>query len=136
MGDLDDNGTISDREIQLLKAVLDAILHLGERPVTSISTGGVSPVEGTTAENGKTLALTIFDAVDRDGDGKLSLVEMVQFIQKVLTLVIGALRLTAHAYIECYMDEILKSLVAESHKKMIDKEEWMVLIMMALLTNH
>merc|ERR1711862_865719 len=132
--DLDENGTITEKEVQLLKAVLDALLHLGERPVSAVSAEGAAPVEGSVADSAKTLCATVFDAVDRDGDGKLSVREIVLFVQKLAALVLGSLRVIGHISIECVADELVKAIMGEMWKKQgmteVEKEQLMMLVMM------
>merc|ERR1711957_792211 len=44
--DIDGSGVITKKEIQLLKALLDALLHLGERACHDMSGDKVKPLEG------------------------------------------------------------------------------------------
>merc|ERR1712139_645076 len=132
--DLDGSGTITNKEIKLLKALLDAVLHLGERAVTELSEEQMKSIEGTTKENAKTLALTVYDIVDRDGNGKLSLVEFVQFMQKVVVFWLGMVKFLAHTVIECQIDEIAKCKLEQDwkakNKTEVEKDEFMQMMMM------
>jgi len=134
--DLDDSGTISSQEIALLKALLDAMLHLGERAIHNITEGEMKPVDVDMIANARTLVLTIFDVVDRDHSGKLDLVEMVQFGQKVVAFVLGILnKVYIHIGIECVFDELIKSFVELAWKQKgldeVSKDEIMMGLMMA-----
>lgn len=133
--DLDGSGTITSKEIKLLKALLDALLHLGERAVTELSEEQMKSIEGTTKENANTLALTIYDIVDRDGNGKLSLVEFVQFIQKVVVFLLAYTKFAAHTVIECQIDEVAKCKLEQDwkakNKTEVEKDEFMQMVMMA-----
>merc|ERR1719198_2324150 len=90
--DLDSSGRITSQEVRLLKAVLDALLHLGERAVHDLQSGEVKPMEGSVEDNAKELAFAIFDILDKDGDGKLSLAEMIAFCQKFVLLVLACFK--------------------------------------------
>lgn len=134
--DLDDSGTISSQEIALLKALLDAMLHLGERAIHNITEGEMKPVDVDMVANARTLVLTIFDVVDRDHSGKLDLVEMVQFGQKVVAFVLGILnKVYIHIGIECIFDELIKGFVEQCWKQKgldeVSKDEIMMGLMMA-----
>merc|ERR1712100_995567 len=91
--------------------------------------------EGTTKENAKTLALTIYDIVDRDGNGKLSLVELVQFMQKVVVFLLAYIKFASHTVIECQIDEVIKCKLAQQWKAQgkteVEKDEFMQMMMMA-----
>jgi len=133
--DLDDSGTISSEEIKLLKALLDALLNLGQRAVQDFSSGEAKPTEGSTEDHAIALATTIFDVVDRDHSGKLSLVELVQFGQKVLAFLLGFIKVYSHVIIECVFDELVKALLEVGWKSQnlteVPKEQLMMLIQMA-----
>jgi Ca2+-binding EF-hand superfamily protein len=99
--DLDKSGTISRRELNMLKALMDGFLRLGTS--TLIQTGGAQQAmlkedeqmlkelypdlfkEGgasgppTAEQEACALLLAIFDVMDRNGDGSLQLEEIVQF---------------------------------------------------------
>ena len=57
--DLDDSGTIFSAEIKLLKALLDALLNLGQRAVQDLSSGEAKPTEGSNEDHAIALATTI-----------------------------------------------------------------------------
>lgn len=133
--DLDNSGRITSNEIRLLKALLDALLHLGERATHDLSSGEVKPMEGTVEDNAKELAFAMFDVLDKDGNGKLSIDEMIAFAQKVLLLVLEMMKYNAHALLECVWDEIFKALASIGWKQAgieeVGKEQLMQTLMMA-----
>jgi Ca2+-binding EF-hand superfamily protein len=133
--DIDCSGFITKKEIQLLKALLDALLHLGERACHDLSSGELKPMEGDYKDNGKELAFAIFDVLDRDGDQHLSLDEIIAFGQKVVTLWLSMMRTMAHMVIECIADELLKTMAEVGWKKAglteVGKDEFAPMLMMA-----
>merc|ERR1712146_615530 len=81
--DLDNNGTVSRKEIQLLKHVMDAAVNLGERAVAKPGDIGAT-AEGDTQSFVKDLMVAVFEILDRDGDGKVTVDELVDFAQRVI----------------------------------------------------
>lgn len=133
--DIDGSGFITKKEIQLLKALLDALLHLGERACHDLSSGELKPMEGDYKDNAKELAFAIFDVLDRDGDQHLSLVEIVTFCQKLATFTLSNIRVIAHMMIECTLDELCKAFAEFGWKaaglEEIEKEQFLPMMMMA-----
>lgn len=133
--DIDGSGCITKKEIQLLKALLDALLHLGERACHDMSSGELKPMEGDYKDNAKELAFAIFDVLDRDGDQHLSLQEIVAFGQKLTTFTLSNLRILAHVMIECMLDELCKAFAEFGWKAQgleeIEKEQFLPMLMMA-----
>lgn len=132
--DLDDSGTISSQEITLLRAILDAMIHLGQRAVADPS-DPAQRLEGSFEDNMKALALAMFDAIDRNGDGQLSLEELVKFGQKYVSFILEIMHGYSHMMIECMFDEVGKAIVSFGFKKSaieeVDKEQIMGMVQMA-----
>merc|ERR1719183_1142211 len=114
--DLDDSGTISTQEITLLRAVMDAMIHLGQRAVADPNDPG-QRLEGSFEDNMKALALAGFDAIDRNGDKELNLEELVKFGQKYVSFILEVMVGYSHLMIECMFDEVGKVLVSHGFKK-------------------
>jgi len=113
--DLDGNGSVTSKEISMLKALIDGLLHLGERPIEHPS-NTVKP-DQPHSDQGKELALTIFDILDRNHDGALEKSEIVAFITKLGCMVCAYIRCLAHQVVECLFDEIGKVLLADGWKQ-------------------
>jgi len=133
--DIDGSGLITKKEIQLLKALLDALLHLGERACHDMSSGEPKPMEGDYKDNAKELAFAIFDVLDRDGDKHLSLDEIVAFGQKAAIFSLSMFRTMAHMMIECFLDELCKAFAEFGWKQAglqeVEKEQFLPMLMMA-----
>jgi len=133
--DIDGSGLITKKEIQLLKALLDALLHLGERACHDMSSGEPKPMEGDYKDNAKELAFAIFDVLDRDGDKHLSLDEIVAFGQKAAIFSLSMLRTMGHMMIECFLDELCKAFAEFGWKQAglqeVEKEQFLPMLMMA-----
>lgn len=114
--DLDGSGRISTQEIRLLKAMLDGLLHLGERACHDIAESGLVAREGSVADVAKELAFAVFDILDKDGNGMLSIMEVIAFGQKFLLLVLQCFKYTFHS-VECHFDEVFKALAADAWKQ-------------------
>lgn len=132
--DLDDSGTISTQEITLLRAVLDAMIHLGQRAVADPNDPG-QRLDGSFEDNMKALALAGFDAIDRNGDGQLNLEELVKFGQKYVSFMLEIMVGYSHLMIECLFDEVGKVLVSHGFKKggidEVEKDQIMGMVQMA-----
>jgi len=132
--DLDDSGTISSQEITLLRAVLDGMIHLGQRAVADPNDPS-QKLEGSFEDNMKSLALAIFDSIDRNGDGELNLEELVKFGQKYMSFLLEMSVGYSHMMIECMIDEVGKVIVSAGFKKggieEINKEQIMGMVQMA-----
>jgi len=133
--DLDDSGRITTQEIRLLKALLNALLHLGERACHDLAEGEVRPMEGSASDNAKELAFAVFDILDKDSDGKLSITELVAFGQKLALLCLHCFKYIIHTQLECVYDEVFKALAAIAWKQQgleeVGKEQIMQGLMMA-----
>lgn len=133
--DLDSSGRITTQEIRLLKALMDAMLHLGERAVHEMEAGELKPMEGSVEDNAKELAFAIFDILDKDGDGKMSLNELVFFFQKLMMFILEGMKFGAHAILECVYDELFKAFASIGWKKAgleeVGKDQIMQGVMMA-----
>jgi Ca2+-binding EF-hand superfamily protein len=131
--DLDDSGTISTQEITLLRAVMDAMIHLGQRAVADPNDPG-QMLEGSFEDNMKALALAGFDAIDRNGDGELNLEELVKFGQKYISFILEVMVGYSHLMIECVFDEVGKVLVSHGFKnggiEEMEKEQIMGMVQM------
>lgn len=133
--DIDGSGCITKKEIQLLKALLDALLHLGERACHDMSSGELRPMDGDYKDNAKELAFAIFDVLDRDGDQHLSFNEIIAFAQKTAIFSLSMIRIMAHMTIECVLDEFFKAFAEFGWKQAglqeVEKEQFLPMLMMA-----
>jgi len=154
--DLDGNGTISSREMSALKAILDAILHIGDRAIQDPVPGaavhfgaaqngafGMYPGMAAMQAQGQSptaeaelmeLALAIFGVIDRDGDGVLRQEEFVAFLTKLGSFYLALIRMFARGALDSYLQEISKAAVAEAWAaagmQEVSKEEIQPLLMM------
>merc|ERR1719443_193151 len=101
--DVDKSGRITNRELNVLKALMDAFLRLGlsaikgtdaEKALSEddekqlkalypdLFVEGKSP---TVVEEATALLLAVFDIIDRDGDGELTKDEIVGFVTGLMS---------------------------------------------------
>merc|ERR1719262_1864432 len=129
--DLDNSGSVSVREITVLKAIMDGVLRFGT--LTLVKGGAEIPPEEKTQLNHmypdlllmealgqpptlelelKSLLMAIFDAVDRDGDGNLEREELVGFAVKLASFFLNMAKSATAIY---------TSVAAETSKELIAK---------------
>lgn len=120
--DLDGSGTITSKEIGLLRHFMDALLNLGQRAIAKPDDLSAN-AEGSAEDLAKDLAVAMFEIVDKDSDGEMTQAEVVTFLQKAICFMSGMMKVSCEMVFEGFYMEVANVLICEGWKKHGLKDE-------------